>query len=485
MRDLIELVSDGLSSDFFQMNYNDFIKTTIDSIPEAKYLHEEANESAEGVASEKLKLFHGHSMTNEEIRAFSALVCFKDVVVGDEKAYENFTQCQHNLIPKKPVLSKESFFEIGNYVRSKLTNPEDCAAAIWSILCNDLGKVKSIENSFNNQHPDVLIGHDAILAEVLKENAESFSAFNALPKKQQQQIIAGYTSGCDISQLEQLELPVIALNKLTSLDKETLDLYILHSIFDVAGAAAHFNSNGSFTMHQETWNFFNATQACLGTLSTTSIEDVYKQYLAYRGECVGIPLTTPESVAQIRIAGLARFGSPERGGILQAAWDTLSPEVKETLINEFNAHGGQGQRAIFIGYGVSILLNAIGAKQKEFKEATVEQRKELTRQGLVIGLTNLATAFSIARQILHERGDTSNEIFVAECDQIARALNKNPDASIGMNWRIIAQNHRRVDFAFSPKPSNALTMSQMGLLAQPISSNAFSLTDEQSLKFSK
>ncbi|MDX1900768.1 MAG: hypothetical protein SFW66_02030, partial [Gammaproteobacteria bacterium] len=368
MSKLIKLISNGLKSDLFQLKYSNFIEQIQRVIPEAQYLKGTATVSAEGIAENAAKELHGFKMADEEMRAFSGLLRFKDVIKGDEVSYQNFIECQKDARPPRPVLSYQSFQEMGQYVRDKLTTPEDCAAAIWSVLCNDLGKVHEIVYAYKALYPDSSMGHDAILAKLLNEKPELFPAFAALPAEQRRKIIAGYASGCDISQFEQLELPIVSLEALKILDKQSLDMYILHSIFDVSGAAAHFKSNGSLTMHQQTWDFFNATQKCLGELANVSIETAYLNYLNYRGTCIGIENNSEEATALIRIAGMARLATPEQGKMLKKVWNRLTLAMRNVLTKELNVHGGTGSRAIFVGYGVAILLNPQGAKQKILNE---------------------------------------------------------------------------------------------------------------------
>lgn len=233
---------------------------------------------------------------------------------------------------------------------------------------------------------------------------------------------------------------------------KSLNLYILHSIFDVAGAAAHFKPNGSLTMHEETWQFFNATRQALEKLhplENNSIEEAYHHYMDFRGACISISRTDPESIALIRIAGLARLATPTQGAVLVSVFKQLPPDVRATLVRELNVHGGQGMRAIFVGYGVAMLLNPQGALQKELSAPGIpaEARLSATIEGFSIGLIQLANAFNLARNIIGDAA--SNTIFVAECDAIARALNKNPRDTLKLTWKVAAVTERRMDFEFA------------------------------------
>lgn len=449
-KNLIEALSQPQSKDgMFNLSYAEFVKFIQDCIPEAHYLDGEAHASAEGIAANKTtRNFHGLTQ-DEAIRAFCGLVCFKDVMVGTQSAYANFIACQIEM--KKPVLSFESFQAIRAYVLKTLTSPEMMAAAMWSILCNDLGKVKVIEEEYTQVLHKENVGHDLLLGDLLMIKPDLFPGFMNLPENLRQSIAAGYSSGCDISQFEQCELPIVSLEGLKSLDETALHLYILHTIFDVAGAAALFRSNGSLTMHQETWDFFNSTRECLEGLhqKSMSIEEAYAKYLTYRGFRVGIENNSPENFALIRIAGLARLASLEQGLWLKRVWEELSPAIKATLINELTTHGGQGKQAIFIGYGVAMIINSQGALIKALKEnikPRLPDPNELIlahQEGLRIGLINLACALNEARKDLTDT--TCKEVFVAECESVAKFLGLDPRGSLDRSLERTSFSLRRMD----------------------------------------
>ncbi|MEO8400852.1 MAG: hypothetical protein ABI597_03510 [Gammaproteobacteria bacterium] len=448
------------NTQLFRLPYSQFIKTIQEVIPESSYLSKKANASAEGIAELKsTKNFHGLT-ADEEIRAFAGLLRFKDVMNGTEEDYKNFVACQIEM--KKPVLSSESFKAMHDYVTRFLTTPEDLAAAMWSILCNDLGKVHVLEDEYLKLPGKTKIGHDTLLAELLQHKPTLFSGFMDLPEALRGQIAAGYASGCDISQFEQLELPIVSLEGLKKLDKKALDHYILHTIFDVSGAAALFKSNGSLTMHQDTWDFFNSTRESLERLHQDefTIEEAYAKYLEYRGMRVGIKNTSAENFALIRIAGLARLASPEQGEMLLEIWKALPEQTKKILVDELTVHGGKGNRAIFIGYGVAMLINAQNAMLKELNEkskqtgqvATPMQIRTANSEGLRIGLINLAQAFQVSRKLIG--ADSNKDLFVAECEEIAKSLGKDPKKTLEMDWEISAKSDRRIDFKLiNRKPS--------------------------------
>lgn len=467
-----------LNLSLFKNDYQSFIKIILDCVPEAKYLNTKANVSAEKQGEIKSeKNFYGLT-EDEAIRGFSGLLRFKDVINHTEDDYKQFVNCQIEM--KKPVLTKISFDKMKDYIMETLHTPEDFAAAMWSILCNDLGKVHAVIEEYKKIPESKEIGHDGLLGKILKKKPDFFPGFSTLSQKHQQQIILGYASGSDISMLEQLELPSISLKALSKLDKQTLDRYILHTIYDVSGAAAAFKSNGSLTMHEETWVFFNELRLILSQLHEAhppSLEKIYQDYLKFRGNCVGIISNDRESLALIRIAGLSRLATLVQGELLRAAWKQLTKIEQEILIHELNIHGDKGQRAIFVGYGVAMLVNPQVALKPIYGSVVNEE-------GLKIGLKYLASAFKITREKISD--DTSDQIFVAECDAIAKALSKNPreyinDGQLTHELQIAAISERRIDFIL--KPISKLELSKIGLFsASDISEINSSNTQQPRLK---
>ncbi len=443
----------------FQLPHQEFIKIIQSCIPEVNFLNESAEVSAEVSKVQNLN-FYGLKEP-EAIRAFAGLLCFRDVMSGTKEDYEYFIECHKAF--NKPPLSFESFSAMKTYIVNTFKTPEDIAALMWSILCNDLGKVISLQEKYYGckiENVKQKIGHDAILVKLMSdiEKSNLFPGFKDLTAEHQNIIIHGYASDCDISQFEQLELPVSALAGLKSLSAKELDFYVAHTFYDVAGAAATFtaskNKNGYMTMHQETFDFFENVRVNLNRMKEEklSIDDVYANYLKYRGERIGVGYADRENIALCRIAGLTRFAKPEQGELLKAAWGELKSSERAILTDELNVHGVTDKRAIFVGYGVAMFINTMGKMVGLLKETvpapSPEQIKTANKEGLKIVLSMLAQVYDVTRKKI---GDKPNpDFFVAECYEIANALNKqNPR---NMDWRITLESDRRIDFAPVSKP---------------------------------
>ena len=473
-QNLVELLTNqdkssknALDLSIFKKDNQSFIAQILDCIPEAKYLNTKANASVEKQGEIKTeKNFYGLTEP-EAIRAFSGLLRFKEVINHTEDDYQQFINCQVEM--KKPVLKKASFDKMKDHIMEVLYTPEDFAAQIWSILCNDLGKVHAIIDEYKKLVGDKTIGHDGLLASILQEKPELFPGFHSLSQKHQKQIISGYASECDISMLEQLELPANALQALAVLDKETLERYILHTIYDVSGAAAVFKPNGSLTMHEETWTFFNELRLILAQLhqdKPVALEKIYQDYLQFRGQSIGISDNSRESLALMRIAGLSRLATVEQGELLKAAWNDLSKQEQAVLVDELNIHGGKGRRAIFVGYGVVMLVNPQVALKPIYQTI-------INQEGLKIGLKYLAKVYQLTRSEIGD--DASDQIFVAECASIASVLAKNPrefiiNDQLTREFEFVRTSERRIDFALKAPvlaEKQECTLAKIGLFPTP------------------
>lgn len=456
---LIEMLHQSID-DLFGMNDEDFIKTIQRIIPETHYLKENTYTTDTRIKDNSSNDFFGLAEKAQK-QAFGSLLRFKEVVNGTDKDYKNFVACQEET--KKTVLTLESFKKLHHYVHQTLKSPEDFAAAIWSIVCNDLGKAPAlIEIYRTSEEPSAPwpISHNSLLANLLKNRHDLFPMFNALAKSHQQYIIDGFASDCDISKFEQLEYPFASIHILAKLNKTSLNILILQSIFDVAGAATHVKANGSLTMHEETWNFFNELRLCLEKLSDDySTDDAYQEYLKYRGHCIGIENNSQEATALIRIAGFTRLATVKHGQHLTDVWNKLPQNIKRTLINELNIHGTEFQRAIFINYGSALLLNPQSAALKNLNERLKVQKHTIPQggitlantEGLKIGLWYLSDIFTHARTaIMQENQKNNDEVFVAECKEVAQTLSINlmPPSESTL---VAAQNQGKIYYSLLPK----------------------------------
>ena len=71
----------------------------------------------------------------------------------------------------------------------------------------------------------------------------------------------------NFAQLVQAESVPASLMGLKDLDKMSLDMFNLHALFDMAGAAGHVNYNGSIVLLENTYNDMFLTIKCLEAIA--------------------------------------------------------------------------------------------------------------------------------------------------------------------------------------------------------------------------
>ena len=263
---LVQLHDNFDAERLFRLADDEFVDQIVLLFPEAHFMNGEANETAEGLANNEIPVgspsfrLYGKWYLEPD-RAIAGALNLKLAYIGTEEAYTAFIKYQ----PPGSKLSLESFMLIHTKVRKMLVNNDDVKAAIWSILCNDLGKMYSLINIHQHAYPELPTdynSHDVILGKLLTTMPNLFPGFMLLSKKHRDEIAKSFSTGFEFAQYSQLQAPSVSLKGLSELSPEAIQLYILHSIFDISGAAAKILDptekknkfiQGSLTIDEETW----------------------------------------------------------------------------------------------------------------------------------------------------------------------------------------------------------------------------------------
>jgi len=332
-----------------------FIKAITEIFPEAKLLNGAATASvelADGSGSE-----FPADMQVEEKRAWAGLLALKRAYRGTEEDYENFIKGQHS---KFVPLTRNSFAALGHYVRGTFYSEEKLLGLCWTVLFNDLGKIKACEDVLRIYIKDAL-GHDEILAGLLGLNSEEsmnlLPGYNNLSRTIQRQILDIFRTNCNISDLQQLERPACSIVGIEYPNEPffTSELDFAHTLFDVAGAAGHV-SPGAERLHEQTYNLF------LGLRDAFMTNDPYNNYCEFRGKLLGIGGNSPEHRALQRISALSRLGgvSAEQNAvdrnILLDAWSSLGADDKDVIVKYLSATGNSGP-GFYLAFGVAMFMN--------------------------------------------------------------------------------------------------------------------------------
>lgn len=328
------------------MNYN------ISKAPELEWLKANSvNGTPEGA----------DSVDKEYKRTWCSIELFNAVLEGN---YDSFSACQ----PERTRITRESFTEIRTYVKSVLKTTDDEDAMRAFLVINDLGKVgdfvKKIADSLGFESVD----HDKILYEGLKAHPEFSPTFSALAKRYQQIILTGLKTAFNMGQYVQCECLPANLAPLTEIDAEVLNYYMIHVLFDIAGAAGHVNSNGSIICNELYWKKFSwalKTIICMVD-GKYGAKEAYDEYLT-KTMC----FYKVSSPVIAKLCNLVRVSTPEEAEELRIAFDSLIPSTKSNLEKELMATGIGNDNAILMYYAPATFQNALSYYKKVESETAI------------------------------------------------------------------------------------------------------------------
>lgn len=373
---------------------------------EMNWLTENVHASPEGITNPNdqtnfsQQLF-GKSHPEFDRTAVGAL-CLLWVIKGD---YAKFSECQKEGVKITP----KSFQKLQKYTNSIVSSDEKLIILLTFTIINDLGKIKVIDEKFGGK----FIDHDQVLCHALQTSPQSFPSFIGLEKRYQKMILDGLRTNFNFGQFLQAENLPENLEGLKQLDKETLDLFILHAVYDMAGAAGHIKNNGSLVMTEVTYQDFDAAIESIQKLkeNNSNVVEVYDSYLEIRGKSLSLSPRNPSERAQIRICCMLRYHTPEEAKNVRevtkkfAEWNELVKELNYT---------GKEQVATLIYYAPAFLLNL----QSSFGKGT------FSSEALDLALQTLMKIFQLVRNVIDPKVKTG--VFSVDISDLANKA-KNPE----------------------------------------------------------
>lgn len=406
----------------------DTIKGVIQYYPEMAQLAGNVQATPEGLRSEALegspsKQLYG-TQHIEFDRTAVGILALKWVLNGN---YAQFTSPQNAAVK----LTQKSFDDLRNWTKNILKTPEDIDAMITYMVINDLGKINAVIDEIERKTGMSDVDHDKVLLVALEKHPEISPSFQRLAKHYQEMIIKGLAAKFNIGQFIQGENVPASLLGLKGLDQASLDFYLLHAVYDIAGAAGHVNPKGSVIMSEPTYQGFYLSIASIEKLvQGADAEQVYNDYLETRGKILGIDIKDAFGKAAERINLLVRSANAAQAKEVEEVLHSLPKNVLAILEKELSISGVNDGWAILLYYSPAVLANTIA---KLTKDGVADARKK----GLEIGLTTLARLFQEARALIKKR--TGNGVYTLMVSEIAKQAAADPTAMADMNIKIVAK----------------------------------------------
>lgn len=337
-------------------------------------------------------------------------------------------------------LTLESFKEICKYVNSVLKTEEDWKAMAIFLVINDLGKlvnfVKKVETSIGYESAD----HDKVLHTGLKAHPEFSPSFASLSERHKKILLEALRISCDFNmgQYVQSENVPASLKPLVNVDKEALDYYMIHVLFDIAGAAGHKCSVGSLVVDEFYWKKFSWALETVGKLNRGSIGPIeaYNTYLQKTGQYFQVSNYEVE-----KLCNLMRLTTPKEAEELRRAYFTLGENDKLILKTEFGATGDRNDSAILLYYAPLTLQNALGYYRKQNPE-----------NAITLTVHKIAPIFSkIYKTIRDKIGSGREGVITVLIEDISTAAKTPEVLSVDMPLNIVRKGD---DFIVTRKNSN-------------------------------
>ncbi|HUC88901.1 MAG TPA: DUF1152 domain-containing protein [Candidatus Paceibacterota bacterium] len=334
---------------------------------------------------------------------------------ADNGDYDSFTACQ-----KEPTkLTKESFKKLQEYSKSILQNQEDIEAMETFMVINDLGKIKGVVENITEKSGIKDIDHDKMLLIGLEKHPEISPSFQKLSSHHKELILNGLKTKFNIGQFIRGESMPASLEGLKDVDQESLRFYLLHSLYDMAGAAGQFVQNGSVVMTEPLYKDFSSAVDLVEKLGQgKTADEAYNSYLNQKAENLGFNPLSPEDRAMTRICCMLSISNIEQAQEVKKIFSELPKNTHAILEADLNKKGTDDGLATLIYYAPSFLLNL----QKKFND---NKEPDAFKKALSLGLTTLARVFQEAR--IANKGKEDNGIYTVMASSLAKVATENPD----------------------------------------------------------
>ena len=281
---------------------------------------------------------------------------------GGDENYHKLTAAQSDA----NRLTREEFEEFHRWVASSLSGEHSANVMRYIMLIHDLGKNQTLASAVMGEDAADSVDHDEVLRRLLRSDftakrAELLPTFSQLSEADQTIIRDVINTELNLGQFIQAEAPPAALASFAENTEPVRSLYIMHTLFDIAGALGHVNAESSLLLTSPLYNQMAAACDVL-TDSTLSTDDArYAHYLARRAQRFGLDNDAIEQLINsqahthtIRLACMLRYDSPDEYQQLADTLDTLPGPVQAILAQELS-NDGIHQRATLPYYGPALL----------------------------------------------------------------------------------------------------------------------------------
>ena len=281
---------------------------------------------------------------------------------GGDESYHKLTAAQNDA----NRLTREEFEEFHQWVASNLPGEHSANVMRYIMLIHDLGKNQTLASAVMGEDAADSVDHDEVLRRLLRSDyaakrTELLPTFSQLSEADQTIIRDVINTELNLGQFIQAEAPPAALASFAESTEPVRSLYIMHTLFDIAGAVGHVNAESSLLLTSPMYNQMAAACDVLTDSTLPTDNARYVHYLARRAQRFGLDNDAIEQLINsqaythtVRLACMLRYDTPEEYQQLTEVLDTLPGPVQAILAQELS-NDGIHQRATLPYYGPALL----------------------------------------------------------------------------------------------------------------------------------
>ncbi len=390
-------------------------KILISMYPELLWLTHNVETTPEGSAASANNTLSGQlfGQTHVEFeRTLAGITYLKHVLNND---YEGFTKCQN----EKVKLSRKNFEKLRDYTLRILPTQQDIDSMIAYIVINDLGKIRSFKEKVEQLTQKTTTTLDEILLAALQIMPEKIPSFQRLSIEWKESILTGLSADFNLAQFVQAECLPANLSRIKTITPVAQDRYIIHTFYDVAGAAGHVNANGSLVMNNPVFEgYMLGIQAMEKLKSGASEVETYQYFLSKKAKKFGIPATKKSDFALIRLAVMSRATTLKDITDIKHVVDNLTIKDRTVLLNGLLADGIK-KPGVLQYYAPAFIQNTLNA-------APDKRSNMLKKAYITMGL-------------IYWEDTPPKGVRTISLAPIAEAIKKNPEASVSKLYKLIKE----------------------------------------------
>jgi len=365
------------------------------NIPEWKFL------SGDDVAATPESVREQADLEAEEKRTLCSLNCLRYIYEGGDANYEGLTVVQGD----STRLSKEQFGELHTWFTNTLDSQEKLDTMQYIMVIHDIGKSGHIYEQMGVDPKSV--DHDEILIDLLndpafaKQKEALLPTLSKLSAESQKTVAEVLGIGLNFGQFMQAEAPAAVLNAFPDdLNDIVKNMYLMHSILDIAGVVGHINPNSSVILTAPTYMAMGMAKDALLDSRLHGPKDRYNAYLQCRAEQFGISADDDvgqnvDDNAKVRLGCMLRCVSSDDFQPLGAAYDSIPTSSRFIMSNEL-ARDGITDRATLPYYGPALLKALIGknsmAASLEYFAYVLDKASDADQEARLNGENGVVTA---------------------------------------------------------------------------------------------